>query len=93
MAVVLNIVTLPEDDPEFHALVTETVRKLSDGHADGHDARPMMAELVRRLLPVYPSLDVRQQDGLASFERNPLTWYVYRDGSHRFKARDAEPVG
>lgn len=35
-------------------------------------------ELVRSVMS-----EIRQQDGLASFEPDPRTWYVYRDGSRR----------
>jgi hypothetical protein len=32
------------------------------------------------LLPLYPELRVRQQNGLASLGGPAATWYFYRDG-------------
>jgi hypothetical protein len=77
---VLRVVTVPEEDGDFRALVKSAISSL-DGEADS--PRAALMTVLQRLLPSYPRLEIKQQDGLASFEPDPRTWYVYRDGSHR----------
>lgn len=77
----LRLVLFPDDDGAFVGDVNAAMMELERNLADGHDARSGMVVLLQRLLPAYPALEIRQQDGLASFEADPRTWYVYRDGS------------
>ena len=75
----IRVVCLPDDDAEFGSRVRGAVARIDS--AAHHTTAAIMAVL-QDLLPTYPSLTIRQQDGLASFEVDPTTWYVYRDGKH-----------
>ena len=86
MAPTLRIVTFPESDREFAADVQRAFEIVCQG---AESAQKAVADLIVRLLPTYPRLAMRQQDGLASFEREPNVWYAYRDG---YDFRRAENV-
>jgi hypothetical protein len=77
----IRVVTLPEDDTDFADRVKAAVASL-DGNSS--PTRVAIMTVLDELLPVYPGLHIRQQDGLASFEATPRTWYVYRDGVGHF---------
>ncbi len=77
----LRIVTVPEEDQSFADDVRAAVARL-DGVKSGPTQAVIMSLLTDQL-PIYPRLMIHQQDGLASFEAEPRTWYVYRDGSAR----------
>jgi hypothetical protein len=70
-------VTFPRDDEEFARTVDDRFRAVEQ--SDGTPAEKMV-RLLQDLLAAYPKLEIRQQDGLASFESEPMTWYAYRDG-------------
>jgi hypothetical protein len=74
----LRLVTFPRDDAAFANRVQEAFKVLDEPGRLGTDK---IVKLVRELLPAYPEVEIRQQDGLASFDADPMTWYVYRDGS------------
>jgi hypothetical protein len=73
----MRVLTVPASDAEFAAAVDHALA-LALLEPDGSKA--VVAELVHRLLPRYPRLALHEQDGLASFDRDVLTWYAYRDG-------------
>jgi hypothetical protein len=79
----MRVVLFPDDDGVFVAQVRNAVADFERNVTDGHDTRSGVVEMLRALLPEYPKLEIRQQDGLASFEKDPRTWYIYRDGSAR----------
>jgi len=76
-----RLVSFPRDDAAF-ARCVDGAQMLLDGN--GHDVSGPSAAAVDQLLaelrPLYPKVEIRQQDSLASFDSVPLIWYVYRDG-------------
>jgi hypothetical protein len=72
----LRLVTFPTDDHVFAARVEAAFAAL-DGAASSRDG---LVQLVQSLVPDYPSIEIRHQDGLGSLEPEPLTLYVFRDG-------------
>jgi hypothetical protein len=77
VAVKLRVLTVPASDEEFAAAVNAALASIVQ-KADGSKAA--VADLVVRLLPRYPRLALHQQNGLAAFDGDVLTWYAYRDG-------------
>ena len=77
----LRIVAFPDEDEVFVSRVRGAVARLDGGSGKNLDIRAALIGVLRDLLPEYPNLEIRQQDGLASFEEEPRTWYFYRDGS------------
>lgn len=73
----IRIIAFPDDDRSF-ALRVRTALDAFDG--DGTSMHETISHVLEQFLPEYPKLQIRQQDGLAAFGRDPLTWYVYRDG-------------
>jgi hypothetical protein len=71
------VVTFPRDDAEFARSVDEQFAVVEELDCTSADK---MLRLLQDLLAAYPNLEIRQQDGLASFDSEPLTWYAYRDG-------------
>jgi len=64
--------SFPSDDDRFRSVVAKTCELYSPVAPDA------LAELLR---PAYPTVTVRERDGLARLD-NDLTevWYVFRDG-------------
>ena len=76
-----RIVTFPSDDSNFTKSVQQAFASLDGEARDGRlTSAQKVIELVSQLLPEYPAVQIHQQAELASFERDPNTWYVYRDG-------------
>jgi hypothetical protein len=74
----LRIVTVPRDDETFSHDVNAAA--VEAGVATGGGTREAVLQLLQLLLPIYPRLQVRQQDSLATYDADPITWYFYRDG-------------
>jgi hypothetical protein len=75
-----RLIPVPESDADFAAAVRNAASRLNGNTGS---AASTMIEILEHLIPHYPELEVRQQDGLASYEYEPSTWYVFRDGSRR----------
>jgi hypothetical protein len=73
----LRIVTFPRDDADFARAVDDKFSVVES--LDGTPAEKVV-HLLQELLGDYPKLEIRQQDSLASFDSEPMTWYAYRDG-------------
>jgi hypothetical protein len=73
--------TFPRADSAFRSAVENAAVRLESRVRDGFDPHGGVLELMQELLPLYPRLEIRQQDGLATYETEPRTWYVYRDGA------------
>ena len=87
VAPTLRIVTFPEDDRHFAA---EVQRALESVRLVAESGQKAIADLIPKLLPAYPRLALRQQDPLASFDREPTVWYAYRDG-YDFRQHEGTP--
>lgn len=72
-----RFVAIPNDDDEF---ARDVAHAASAAMSDGLAPHEALAELVQRLIASYPRVLIRERSGLASFESEPDTWYVYRDG-------------
>jgi hypothetical protein len=75
-----RVVTLPSDDAVFSDDVRAALAK-ADESADS--SRAMVISLLEELLPQYPNMEISQQNGLASYQADPDTLYVYRHGPSR----------
>ena len=73
----IRFITLPDEDAEFRERVRQVMSCL-DGGQLSHET---LVAALSDLMCTYPNISIRQQDGLASFEAVPRTWYVFRDGS------------
>jgi hypothetical protein len=76
----IRVVTLPDADSVFHDVVVAAIAGLNGNAQPGRNA---IMTALSGVVSAYPNLEIRQQDGLASFESSPRTWYVYRDGIGR----------
>jgi len=73
----LRFITLPDEDVEFRDSVRQVMARLDGGEL----SRETLLTALAGLMDAYPNISIRQQNGLASFEAVPRTWYVFRDGS------------
>lgn len=80
MNAMLRVVAFPDDDVVFVSRVSAAVARLESGSDDHVAVRERLIGVLQELLPEYPKLEIRQQNGLASFEDEPRVWYVYREG-------------
>jgi hypothetical protein len=76
----MRVIASPTDDAPFVKAVDDALARLD---ASPMPSRERVVRLLEQLLPTYPDVAIRQQDGLASFEADPNTWYVYRHGNQR----------
>ena len=86
-----RVVTMPSDDAEFSADVRAA---LADADAGAESPRALLIAMIEELLPRYPNMEISQQNGLASYQADPDTLYVYRHGgsSHAGPEADSDPT-
>ena len=75
----VRIVTVPDEDREFNSVVNAALDGIDRDHLPSSTTE--VINLLKELLPRYPRMEIHQQNGLASFQGHPNTWYVYRDGA------------
>lgn len=72
-----RVVTLPSDDAEFSYDVRAALTKVDEG---AESSPALLIGVLEELLPRYPNMEISQQAGLASYQPDPDTLYVYRHG-------------
>ena len=82
-----RVVTLPSDDAKFSDDVRAALAMADD---DAESSRVLVMSLLEELLPRYPEMEISQQDGLASYQADPDTLYVYRHGGASHTSREAD---
>ena len=87
-----RVVTLPSDDAEFSADVRAALRGADTG---AESSQALLIAVLEQLLPRYPNMEISQQNGLASYQADPDTLYVYRHGwslAHTGPEADSDPI-
>jgi hypothetical protein len=72
-----RVVTLPSEDAEFSADVRAALARADE---NAQSSRALLIALLEELLPRYPEMEISEQNGLASYQEDPNTLYVYRNG-------------